>query len=87
MFLTGPGVVRAALGEEVGMEELGGPRVQGRNGVAQFSVGGEDEAAALVRELLGLLPSRIGDPLPLRPRQPSRRGSLGSGPGCPAQGL
>ncbi len=67
MFLTGPGVVRAALGEEVGMEELGGPRVQGRNGVAQFSVGSEDDAAELVRELLGMLPSRMGDPLPRAP--------------------
>ena len=67
MFLTGPGVVRAALGEEVGMEELGGPRVQGRNGVTQFSVEGEEDAATLVRELLGLLPSRIGDPPPLVP--------------------
>ncbi len=67
MFLTGPGVVRAALGEEVGMEELGGPRVQGRNGVAQFSVDSEADAAALVRELLGMLPSRLGDPLPFVP--------------------
>lgn len=60
MFLTGPGVVRAALGEEVTMEELGGPRVQGRNGVCDFAVEGDDDAIALVRKLLGLLPGRIG---------------------------
>jgi acetyl-CoA carboxylase carboxyltransferase component len=64
MFLTGPGVVRAALGEEVTMEDLGGPRVHGRNGVAQFSVETEADAAVLVRDLLGMLPSRLGDPLP-----------------------
>ncbi len=64
MFLTGPGVVKAALGEEVGMEDLGGPRVQGRNGVAQFAVPTEEDAAVLVRDLLGMLPSRLGDPLP-----------------------
>jgi acetyl-CoA carboxylase carboxyltransferase component len=72
MFLTGPRVVRAALGEEVTMEELGGARVQGRNGVAQFVVGEEDEAAELARQLLGLLPGRIGE-LPPRsiPEPPS----------------
>ncbi|MFN8160005.1 MAG: carboxyl transferase domain-containing protein [Solirubrobacterales bacterium] len=61
MFLTGPGVVRAALGEEVSMEDLGGVRVHGRNGVSHFSVPDPAGAAALVRELLGLLPSRIGE--------------------------
>ncbi len=61
MFLTGPRVVQAALGESVTMEELGGTEVHGRNGVAQLTVADEDEAAALVRELLALLPRRIGD--------------------------
>lgn len=60
MFLTGPRVVQAALGESVTMEELGGTQVHGRNGVAQLTVADEDEAAALVRELLALLPRRIG---------------------------
>lgn len=64
MFLTGPAVVRAALGEEVTMEELGGAGVHGRNGVAQFTVGDERDAIELVRELLGLLPQRVGDPPP-----------------------
>ncbi len=72
MFLTGPRVVRAALGEEVTMEELGGAQVQGRNGVAQFTVGDEAEAAELARQLLGLLPGRLGE-LPPRwiPEPPS----------------
>ena len=54
------------------MEELGGARVQGRNGVAQFVVGDEDEAGELARQLLGLLPGRIGE-LPPRwiPEPPS----------------
>jgi acetyl-CoA carboxylase carboxyltransferase component len=64
MFLTGPKVVRAALGEEVTMEELGGARVQGRNGVAQFGVENDDEAVELARHLLGVLPSRIGELAP-----------------------
>ena len=36
MFLTGPGVVREALGEEVSAEELGGNRVHSRNGVCRL---------------------------------------------------
>lgn len=59
MFLTGPGVVRAALGEEVSMEDLGGPRVHGRNGVAHFCVDDDEAAAELVRDLLGMLPQRF----------------------------
>lgn len=64
MFLTGPDVVRAALGEEISMEDLGGPRVHGRNGVAHFSVEDDAEVATLVRELLGLLPQRFDRPPP-----------------------
>ena len=36
MFLTGPRVVHEALGEEVSMDDLGGPAVHGRNGVCQL---------------------------------------------------
>ncbi len=61
MFLTGPRVVREALGEEVTMEELGGPRVHEGNGVCQLVADSESEATGLVRELLGLLPQGIGE--------------------------
>ena len=46
MFLTGPRVVREALGEEVSMEELGGPAVHARNGVCQLVAADDAEAAA-----------------------------------------
>ena len=36
MFLTGPGVVREALGEEIDAAALGGPRVHDRNGVCHL---------------------------------------------------
>ena len=36
MFLTGPRVVREALGEEVTMPELGGARLHAQNGVCQL---------------------------------------------------
>ena len=55
MFLTGPGVVREALGEDVSAAELGGPKVHERNGVAQFVVEDELAAAGTARELIGLL--------------------------------
>lgn len=62
MFLTGPQIVREALGEEVSMEDLGGPRLHSRNGVCQLAVADEEEAIAATRRLLGLLPGAIGEP-------------------------
>lgn len=62
LFLTGPQIVREALGEESSMEELGGPRLHSRNGVCQIAVGDEAEAVASTRRLLSLLPARIGSP-------------------------
>jgi acetyl-CoA carboxylase carboxyltransferase component len=69
MFLTGPGVVREALGEEIDAAGLGGPRVHDRNGVCHLVERDEASAAARVRELLGYLPSAAGE-------TPPRAGSL-----------
>ena len=65
MFLTGPGVVREALGEEIDAAELGGPRVHDRNGVCHLVERDVPAAAARVRELLGYLPSAAGEAPPL----------------------
>ncbi len=65
MFLTGPGVVRQALGEEVDAATLGGPRVHDRNGVCHLVVRDERHAAVTVRDLLSYLPSSAGEPLPV----------------------
>ncbi|MBK5232421.1 MAG: methylmalonyl-CoA carboxyltransferase [Thermoleophilia bacterium] len=62
LFLTGPKVVADAVGEQVSMEELGGPSVHGANGVCQLVAGDETEAIERVRQLLDLLPRRIGSP-------------------------
>jgi acetyl-CoA carboxylase carboxyltransferase component len=70
MFLTGPGVVREALGEEVTATELGGARVHQRNGVCHFTAASDLEAAGLARDLLGYLPQRAGQPAPLAPARP-----------------
>ena len=61
MFLTGPRIVEAALGERISMDELGGPAVHGANGVCQLVAADDAGATALARELLSLLPSRIGE--------------------------
>ncbi|HWE11477.1 MAG TPA: acyl-CoA carboxylase subunit beta [Solirubrobacteraceae bacterium] len=64
MFLTGPGVVREALGEEIDAAGLGGPHVHDRNGVCHLVERDEASAAARVRELLGYLPSATGQTPP-----------------------
>jgi len=67
MFLTGPGVVREVMGEDVDMPGLGGPKIHERNGVSQFSVEDDLAATVLVRELLGYFPQRAGDRPPPAP--------------------
>lgn len=67
MFLTGPQVVAEAMGEEISMEDLGGPRLHSRNGVAHLVAGDAAGAVDAARALLGLLPQRIGGPLPRSP--------------------
>jgi acetyl-CoA carboxylase carboxyltransferase component len=65
MFLTGPGVVRDALGEEIDAVALGGPRVHDRNGVCHLVEPDEASAAARVRSILGYLPSCAADAAPV----------------------
>ena len=55
--LTGPGVVKSVLGEDVTPDELGGPRVHGQSGVSDFTVADEVMALRTARELLKYLPS------------------------------
>jgi acetyl-CoA carboxylase carboxyltransferase component len=71
MFLTGPGVVREALGEVVDAEQLGGSRVHRRNGVCHFVADDDLDASRLARELLGYLPSHSQTTPPLTERRPA----------------
>ncbi|KZY61013.1 acetyl-CoA carboxylase carboxyltransferase subunit [Oleiphilus sp. HI0071] len=66
--LTGPGVVKSVLGEDVTPDELGGPGVHSQSGVTDFVV--EDEVAALkkVKEILNYIPSNNSE---LAPHQPT----------------
>jgi acetyl-CoA carboxylase carboxyltransferase component len=58
MFITGPDVVRAATGEDVTHEELGGAQTHARRtGVATFLEPDEESCLETVRYLLSFLPS------------------------------
>jgi propionyl-CoA carboxylase beta chain len=57
MFITGPDVVKAVTGEEVGFEELGGAMSHStRSGVAHFAYDDEDACLEDARYLLSFLP-------------------------------
>ncbi len=64
--LTGPGVVKSVLGEDVTPDELGGPGVHSQSGVTDFVV--EDEVAALqkVKALLNYLPNNHAEIAPFQ---------------------
>lgn len=58
MFITGPEVIKAATGEEITFEELGGAIVHNeKSGNAHFIAKDDREALMLVRTLLSYLPS------------------------------
>jgi len=68
MFVTGPDVIKTVTHEEVTKEELGGALTHNsRSGVAHFAVDDDRACLALLRELLGYLPSNNLEDAPLRP--------------------
>lgn len=68
MFITGPRVVKAAIGQEVTMDELGGTLVHSElSGMADHVAGSDEECISYIKELLDYLPSncqRIPAPAP-----------------------
>ena len=57
MFLTGPAVVKTVLGEVVTQEELGGASVHStKSGVTHFTAKTEEEAMAMIKQLLSYIP-------------------------------
>jgi acetyl-CoA/propionyl-CoA carboxylase carboxyl transferase subunit len=75
MFLTGPDVVASVTGEQVTVEELGGPDVHdARSGVAHLVADSERQALELVKQLLGYLPQNNNeDPPQVSPYDPVDR--------------
>ncbi len=73
LFLTGPKVVADAVGEEISMEDLGGPRIHEANGVCQVVSATEQDAIEDARRILDLLPQTIGEaPRDTDPNPPPR---------------
>ncbi|MGW7546779.1 acyl-CoA carboxylase subunit beta [Streptomyces sp. NPDC054770] len=63
MFVTGPEATRHAVGERVGLEELGGARMHNTlSGTAHYLAVDEDDAFRFVRALLSHLPAAGGTP-------------------------
>src|SRR5215208_215902 len=68
MALAGPYLVRAAIGEDVTQEELGGSRVHTRkSGVGDMEVADDAECIAVIRQYLSFFPSHCGERPPVRP--------------------
>ena len=65
MYLTGPDVIKAAIGEEVTHEDLGGWLAHSsESGVAHFAYDSDEECLQQVRRLLGFLPQNNSDDPP-----------------------
>jgi len=62
--LTGPGVVKSVLGEDVTADELGGPGVHSKTGVTDFVVPDEVSALRKVKELLNYIPDNNAELAP-----------------------
>jgi propionyl-CoA carboxylase beta chain len=68
MFITGPDVIRAVTGEDVGLEELGGATTHNtRSGVAHYLATDEDDALDYARMLLSYLPQNNLTDAPVYP--------------------
>ncbi|MDO5746589.1 MAG: acyl-CoA carboxylase subunit beta [Actinomycetaceae bacterium] len=66
MFVTGPGVVKAATGESISSEALGGGNLHNaESGVAHFLAEDEHEALDYVRAILSYLPSHCEEKPPV----------------------
>ncbi|HWH95773.1 MAG TPA: acyl-CoA carboxylase subunit beta [Baekduia sp.] len=67
MALAGPHLVRAAVGEDVTQEELGGSRVHCRtSGVGDLEVASDEECIEKIKAYLSFLPSHNEQPPPMR---------------------
>jgi acetyl-CoA carboxylase carboxyltransferase component len=76
MALAGPHLVRAAVGEDVTQEELGGSRVHCRkSGVGDMEVESDEECIARIKQYLSYMPQNCEERPPLRStNDPAERG-------------
>jgi acetyl-CoA carboxylase carboxyltransferase component len=68
MALAGPHLVRAAVGEDVTQEELGGSRVHCRkSGVGDLEVESDEACIEAIKEYLSYFPQHCEEPPPFKP--------------------
>lgn len=71
MFITGPEVIKATIGEEISMEDLGGARVHAEiTGNAHFFSESEEQCFDQIKELITYIPwsnLKKADPFPKKP--------------------
>lgn len=75
MFITGPKVVKAAIGQDVTMDELGGTLVHSTvSGMADYVAYDEKDCISFIKALLGYLPDHCGQkPMVLQNNKYSER--------------
>ena len=61
LFVNGPQVVSAVAGKELSLEAIGGAEASVKSGVAQLSAESDEEAIALARKLVAMLPANNMD--------------------------
>ncbi len=73
IFLAGPPLVKAATGEIIGAEELGGADTHGRkSGVVDYVAENDVHALSIVRDIIAGLNSKSRSELDIKPPQPPR---------------
>lgn len=66
MYITGPDVIKAVIGEEVTHDELGGAIAHAsKSGVCHFATENDEDCIDKVKTLLSFLPDSCHSPLPL----------------------
>jgi acetyl-CoA carboxylase carboxyltransferase component len=66
MFVTGPKVTKTVTGEDITVEDLGGPMVHAsKSGVAHFVSENEEEAIATLRRLISYMPQNYLENTPV----------------------
>ncbi|SFR30531.1 MULTISPECIES: acyl-CoA carboxylase subunit beta [Halorubrum] len=73
MAIASPRMVEMVTGEEIEMDELGGPRIHAEeSGSADLVARDEEHARELVADLIGYLPDRAGEKPPKRETKPPK---------------
>ena len=91
LFVAGPPVVAAAMGESPDKETLGGSRAQTRAGAVDNEATDEDDALAQLKRFLSYLPASVWELPPVareqRPARPPRGGAARDRAARPAPAL